>query len=78
MPAHDEPTQTGDDRAGDVLALPADVEEAAAERERDREPGEDQRRRQDQRLRQVVRRERVRVVFHQKKTRWCVNGRSMW
>ena len=50
-----------DDRAGDVLALAADVEEAAAERERDGEPRADQRRRQDQRLRQVVRREAVRV-----------------
>ena len=40
----------GRERAGDVLALAADVEEAAAERERDREPGEHQRRRQQQGL----------------------------
>ncbi len=40
-------------RADDVLALAADVEQAAAERERDGEAREDERRRQDQRLLQV-------------------------
>ena len=43
------------DRADDVLALAADVEQAAAERERHREAGEDQRRREDQRLLEVDR-----------------------
>ena len=57
-PANDEPIQTAKHRADDVLALAADVEQAAAERERDREAGEDQRRREDQRLLQVERRER--------------------
>ena len=37
MPANDAPTQTAKHRADDVLALAADVEHAAAERERDRE-----------------------------------------
>ena len=45
-----------DVEADEVLALAADVEHAAAERERDREPGQDQRRRLQQRLREVVRR----------------------
>ena len=45
----------GEDGAGEVLALAADVEEAAAEGERDREPDEDQRRRRDQRLLEVER-----------------------
>src|SRR5437588_8231449 len=40
----------------DVLALAADVEESAAEGKGNREPGEDQRRRREQGLRQVVRR----------------------
>ena len=44
-PASDVPTQTRDDRADAVLALSADVEEAAAEREGDGEPGEHERRR---------------------------------
>ena len=44
------------DHADEVLALTADVEQAAAERKRDRQPREDQRRRQDQRLLEVVRR----------------------
>ena len=39
--------------ADEVLALAADVEQAAAERERDRQAGEDQRRRDDQRLLEV-------------------------
>ena len=52
--AHDEPTQTATIAPDDVLALAADVEHAAAEGERDREPGEDQRRRQQQRLLEVV------------------------
>ena len=54
----------GGERAGDVLALAADVEEPAAERERDGEPGEDQRRRQQQGLLEgigVARLEAVRV-----------------
>ena len=38
------------ERAGDVLALAADVEQAAAERERDGQAGEHQGRRQQQRL----------------------------
>ena len=59
MPSKEEPTQTREDRADDVLALAADVEQAAAERERDREAGEDQRRRLDQRLLQVQRRDRA-------------------
>ena len=46
------------DEADPVLTLPSDVEEAAAERERDREPGQHQRRREDQRLLQVPRRAR--------------------
>ena len=50
-----------DDRADEVLALTADVEEAAAKRERDREPGEDQRGCRQQRLREVVRGREVRV-----------------
>ncbi len=48
----------GEDRAHQVLALAADVEHAAAEGERDREPREDQRCREDQRLLEVERRER--------------------
>ena len=44
-----------DDQPDEVLALSADVEEAAAEREGDREAGEDQRRRRQQRLAQVER-----------------------
>ena len=55
IPSNEEPIQTRHDRADDVLALAADVEQAAAERERDREAGEDQRRRLDQRLLQVER-----------------------
>ena len=39
-----------DDEADEVLALAADVEHAAAEREGDREAGEDQRRRLQERL----------------------------
>ena len=52
----------GDDRADDVLALAADVEQAAAERERDGEAGQDQRRRQEQRLLEVQRRGDALVV----------------
>ena len=44
-----------DDEADEVLALPADVEHPAAEGEGDREAGEDQRRRLEQRLGEVVR-----------------------
>ena len=54
----------GGERADEVLALAADVEQAGAERERDGEAGEDQRRRQDQRLLQVQRRERPVVAGH--------------
>ena len=42
-----------------VLALAADVEQAGAERVGDRHAGEDQRRREDQRLLEVQRRERA-------------------
>ena len=52
----------GHDRADEVLALAADVEHPAAERERDREPGADERDAGDQRLLQVDRRERLEVV----------------
>ena len=57
------PTQFATIEPDEVLALAADVEQAAAERERDGEPGEDQRRRLQQRLGEVVRVEvdRVRV-----------------
>ena len=54
----------GEDRADDELALAADVEQAAAERERHRQAGEDQRRRDDQRLLEVQRREDA-VVLRQ-------------
>ena len=54
-PSNDEPIQTARIAPDEVLALAADVEEAAAEGERDREPDEDQRRRRDQRLLQVER-----------------------
>ena len=43
-----------DDEPDEVLALAADVEHAAAEGERDGEAAEDQRRRLQQRLREVV------------------------
>ena len=56
MPANDVAEPVGDVEADEVLALAADVEHAAAEGERDGEPGEDQRRRLQQRLREVVRR----------------------
>ena len=46
----------GDVEADEVLALPADVEHPAAEGEGDREPAEDERRRLQEGLRQVVRR----------------------
>ena len=42
-PAHEEPTQTETIAPIDPLALAADVEQAAAEGERDGEAGEDQR-----------------------------------
>ena len=45
IPAKEEPTQTAMISADGVLALAADVEQAGAERERDREADEDQRRR---------------------------------
>ena len=48
-----------DDPADGVLALAADVEHAGAERERDREADEDQRRGLDQRLLEVARRGRA-------------------
>ena len=44
------------DEADPVLALPADVEEAAAEREGDGDAGQDERRHEDERLLEVVRR----------------------
>ena len=43
----------GEDRADEILALASDVEHAAAEGECDRDAGEDQRRRDQQRLLQV-------------------------
>ena len=49
----------GHDRADEVLALAADVEHPAAEGERDREPGEDERHVGDQRLLEIQRREGV-------------------
>ena len=61
-PSNDEPIQTAQIAPDDVLALAADVEHAAAEGERDREPGEDQRRRDDQRLLQVDAAARLGVV----------------
>ena len=48
--------------ADEVLAVAADVEQAGAEREGDREAGEDQRRGDDQRLLQVERGERAVVA----------------
>jgi hypothetical protein len=48
-----DPDLRGRDHSHDVLALAADVEEAAAEGERDGEAGQDQRRRHDQRLLEV-------------------------
>ena len=57
MPVERRADPDGRERADEVLALAADVEQAAAERERDREAGEDQRRRMDQRLLQVQRRD---------------------
>ena len=51
---HRRPART--DRANEQLALRADVEEAGAERDRDREPGENERDRSDDRLGDVVRR----------------------
>src|SRR5262249_40441287 len=48
----------GEDRSNPVLALAADVEHAGAERQRERETGEDDRRRRQQRLLQVLRRDR--------------------
>ena len=50
-----------DDEPDEVLTLAADVEHPAAERERDGKPAEDERRRLQQRLRQVVGR-RVRDI----------------
>ena len=52
----------GDVGADEVLALAADVEQPAAEGEGDREPGEDQRGGEDQRLLQVQRRGRALVA----------------
>ena len=64
----------GEDRADEVLALPADVEHAAAEREGNGEAGEDQRRRDQQRLLQVERRERALVA--RRPTGTASSGRS--
>ena len=50
IPLKDEPTQTATIAPERVLALAADVEQAGAEGERDRQPDEDQRRRLDERL----------------------------
>ena len=59
MPVERRADPDGGDRADDVLALAADVEQAGAEGERDGEADEDQRRRQQQRLLQVERRDRA-------------------
>ena len=48
------PTSSGEDEPDPVLALAADVEEPAAEREGDRERGKDQRRRGAEGLLQVA------------------------
>ena len=53
MPAHEEPTQTDTIAPDDVLALAADVEHAAAERERHREAREDERHGDEERLLEV-------------------------
>ena len=50
------PDEQGEDEPDPVLALPADVEEAAPKRERDGERGENQRRRGAERLLEVARR----------------------
>ena len=57
-----EADQAGADRAEDRLALRADVEQAAAERGRDGEAGEDQRRRVGQRLGDRAQRDRPEFV----------------
>src|SRR4051794_30507890 len=49
-PARRRPAPPRRIRADEVLALTADVEQPAAERERDRQAREDERRRHDQRL----------------------------
>jgi hypothetical protein len=58
IPPNDEPAQTAAIEADDVLALPADVEQARPERVRDRQAREHQRRRQQQRLLEVLGRDR--------------------
>ena len=55
-PSNERADPDGEDGARDVLALPADVEEPTAERERDGEARENERRRDDQRLLHVERR----------------------
>ena len=64
IPANEEPIQTASTAPDDVLARAADVEEAAAEGERDGEAREDQRRRRDQRLLHVQRRQAALVAGH--------------
>ena len=63
-PAHDEPTQTDDDRAHGPLALAADVEQAAAEGEGHGQAGQDQRGGEQQRLLEVEGRVRALVAAH--------------
>ena len=58
------PDVEGREEADPVLALPADVEEAAAEGERDRDSGQDERRHQDERLLEVVRGVLARLARH--------------
>ena len=58
------PDPARDEEPHEVLALAADVEEAAAEGEGDREPGQDQRRRLEERLGEVVGRGLGRVGRH--------------
>ena len=56
QPLQVRPDEQGEDEPDPVLALAADVEEAAPEREGDGERGEDQRRRGPERLLEVARR----------------------
>ena len=68
----------GGERADDVLALTADVEEPAAERERDGEAGEDQCGRQQEGLLQVYASCDLRLfVFRGNQTVVSVNGTPM-
>jgi hypothetical protein len=63
-PHEDVPQVERGQKADEILALTADVEHPAAEGERDRERGEDERRRDDQRLLEVERRAEALVALH--------------